>query len=82
MNIGDVVYLNSGSRPMTIVQIDGDTITCSWDGGSQQYPAAALTTDDPSPALDQARADTVASLSAQSAAKLATPDQPIKAVVS
>ncbi len=59
--IGDVVYLKSGSRPMTVVQVDqvenvGEVSTCSWDGGSQRYPAAALTLVDPLPALEHARA--------------------------
>ena len=65
MQIGDVVYLKSGSRPMTVVQIDteekvGEVATCSWDGGSQRFPAAALTTVDPLPDLQHAQAKAVA----------------------
>lgn len=60
MQIGDVVYLKSGSRPMTIVQIDADVATCSWDGGSATFPPEALTTADPLPALEHARAKAAA----------------------
>lgn len=54
MQVGDVVYLKSGSRPMTVTAVDGTTHTCDWDGGSKQFPEAALTIIDPAPALAHA----------------------------
>jgi uncharacterized protein YodC (DUF2158 family) len=62
MQIGDVVYLKSGSRPMTVIQIDGNDVTCVWDGGSMRYPEAALTDVDPSPEFESAKAKRVAEL--------------------
>lgn len=52
MQIGDVVYLKSGSRPMTIVnQPQAGKWECAWEGGSTTYPEAALTLVDPRPAI-------------------------------
>ena len=56
MNLGDVVYLKSGSRPMTVTLATASAVTCSWDGGSATFPPEALTLVDPLPALEHARA--------------------------
>lgn len=61
MKIGDIVYLKSGSRPMTVVTLGGDgRHECAWDGGSATYPEASLTLDDPVPSLTQERAKKMA----------------------
>jgi uncharacterized protein YodC (DUF2158 family) len=38
MNPGDVVRLKSGGPPMTVVEVDGDWVTCMWfdDKNKQQ----------------------------------------------
>lgn len=55
MQVGDIVYLKSGSRPMTIVRSGGTGLwECAWDSGtigSTTYPELALTTVDPRPAI-------------------------------
>jgi uncharacterized protein YodC (DUF2158 family) len=62
MKLGDVVYLKSGSQPMTVTKIDADNgreeATCDWDGGSRRYPVEALVDTDPRPAFEAARAKT------------------------
>ena len=50
--IGDVVYLNSGSHPMTIRDIDGNNCRVVWhdkNGHEQlsEYSCEALTKEDP-----------------------------------
>ncbi len=59
--IGDVVYLKSGSRPMTV--IDGSKsgdVTLQWDNGQSlaggSLPEAALTLKDPIAAINAKRA--------------------------
>lgn len=58
MQIGDVVYLKSGSRPMTILRSGGTGFwECGLDGppiSSVTYPEVALVTTDPRPALRRA----------------------------
>lgn len=59
MQIGDVVYLNSGSKPMTIIaQPQPGSWEVAWDGGNMTYPEAALTMVDPRPTLDRTTTDT------------------------
>lgn len=45
--IGEMVELNGGSAPMTVVATDGNTVTCAWTDAKKMprrecYPAAAL----------------------------------------
>ncbi len=60
-DVGDVVYLKSGSRPMTV--IDGSKsgdVTLQWDNGQSlaggSLPEAALTLKDPIAAINAKRA--------------------------
>lgn len=60
MAVGDVVYLKSGSLPMTIIKEDEkDGVTVSWAVGSslnsQILPMEAVTPNDPQPSIDHAR---------------------------
>ena len=56
MQVGDVVYLKSGGRAMTVTTIDSDgTIRVAWDGGSAGYPEACLVGDYPEPVLAKKR---------------------------
>lgn len=59
MQIGDVVYLKSGSPPLTVHAMDAEGVDVKWFAGAQQFtakfPEAALVTVDPTPALDNAR---------------------------
>jgi uncharacterized protein YodC (DUF2158 family) len=44
--VGDTVRLNSGGLLMTVVSLDGDSLTCPWsvkdNVKSKTFPAAAL----------------------------------------
>lgn len=58
MVVGDVVYLKSGGRPMTIIAVNDDgTFACSWDGGHGAFPEASLTQTNPQPYLDKLTRD-------------------------
>lgn len=68
-NIGDLVYLKSGSPSMTVSAVDGDNITCDWMQGSQHnsriFQAAMLVSEDPEPQLEhdrQAKRDELAAI--------------------
>lgn len=39
---GDVVILKSGSQPMTVAEVNGDTILCVWMGGEGDLFREAL----------------------------------------
>lgn len=57
MKVGDVVYLNSGSRPMTIVLLENDLAQCEWgseDGTlwSHVWPLACLSLTKPVEVVD------------------------------
>jgi hypothetical protein len=64
--IGDVLYLKSGSQPMTVVQGEhGDSKMVSLmtsPGVTVDIPADALTDTDPGPAMAKVRAEMVAAL--------------------
>jgi uncharacterized protein YodC (DUF2158 family) len=61
--LGDVVYLKSGGRPMTVVGLgegpNADLVGVTWHSGPSlsrdRLPEAVLTTTDPEPALNDAR---------------------------
>lgn len=56
MNIGDVVYLKSGSRPMTVYDFDEDgTVKVVWDGGKGAFPPTCLAVSDPTPVIAKQR---------------------------
>lgn len=66
-DIGDVVYLKSGSRPMTVITLpakgdDGvQIVSLQWDNGQTlsggSLPEASLTLIDPAAAIAKKRAD-------------------------
>jgi hypothetical protein len=67
--IGDVLYLKSGSQPMTVMEPEkGDSamVNLGIMHGAQlvtlQIPLACLTASDPGPVIAKARADQVAAL--------------------
>ena len=39
---GDVVILKSGSQPITVAEVNGDTIVCVWMGGEGDLFREAL----------------------------------------
>jgi uncharacterized protein YodC (DUF2158 family) len=39
---GDVVILKSGSQPITVAEVNGDTILCVWMGGEGDLFREAL----------------------------------------
>jgi hypothetical protein len=53
MQVGDIVFLKSGSTAMTVVMIDHPDVhpypqaRCVWQGGEQWFPLVALTTEQP-----------------------------------
>ena len=67
MKPGDVVFLKSGSPAMTLVEDSGNgTFVGKWFDGSanrqDSFPGVALTADDPTQALEQARLDRAAAV--------------------
>jgi hypothetical protein len=68
--IGDILYLKSGSRPLTVEKLsrgqDGDLLGVVWSNGSAllraDLPATVLVDTDPSPAIDAARREQVEAL--------------------
>lgn len=60
MNVGDTVYLKSGSMAMTVVKLypDEKEVDLQWQNGSTltttRSPEAALTDADPRPAIQKA----------------------------
>ena len=39
---GDIVILKSGSQPITVAEVNGDTISCVWMGGEGDLFREAL----------------------------------------
>lgn len=72
MNIGDVVWLNSGQGPYTILALDekgvSATLTQGNPGSLQTLPVVCLSLKNPTPQLEydrQTEASTLAALSAK-----------------
>ena len=57
--IGDILYLKSGGRPVTVERVDGATVYVCWMNGNSisrdTLPEAVLVTDNPEPKLDDDR---------------------------
>jgi uncharacterized protein YodC (DUF2158 family) len=68
MQIGDTLYMKSGGRPVTVIEIsdDGTQVKIAWMNGNSisrdMLPAAVLVADNPEPALAKARRDLEAAL--------------------
>lgn len=57
INIGDVVWMNSGQGPWTIVDVQGDSGVCSQGNNAalNTIPLVCLSTTNPNPMLDYNR---------------------------
>ena len=75
--VGDIVYLKSGSPPLTVITDDGSNATVQWFNGAAPeetaFPEGALSAVDPAPVLKQAAA--VADAQAAIADPLPSPAQ-------
>ena len=87
-NIGDVVYLASGSQALTVTEVkatgNADLISVVWSDGmiihSLVIPAAAIVSDDPRPKIAAAEQAIAATFQPAVVATPASPETPAPVV--
>lgn len=79
MEIGDVVYLKSGSSAMTVIKLNDEdkSVDLQWANGpnfmTTRTPIAALCLEDPSPAIRKSQAAKEAEINPQPEPKPGVP---------